>query len=170
MAATDDGGTTETAGTTDELDEVLAWNAYRAARVIGRRMSERLAPHGLNPMHFGILAFLARTPRMTTAEIARAVLVRPQSMAPLLDGLEERGLTRRTGVRARGRPNPVELTDEGRAALAAIWGPALDGNDLGDVGLSTAESRELNRLLLAIVRAEAPTDPADDPFPPDALL
>ncbi len=90
---------------------------------------------------------------MTQAHIARAVLQRPQSIAPLLDGLEERGLIRRTGDRARGRRNPVRITDDGRRALDAVWDIALSTNDLSDAGLTAQESVELNRLLLKLVRA-----------------
>ncbi len=135
------------------LDEVLTWNLVRVARFAGQRLAERLAGHGLHPVHFGVLAHLVLAPEMTQADIARAVLQRPQSIAPLLDGLEERGLIRRTGERARGRRNPVQITDEGRRALDAVWDIALSTNDLGDAGLTAQESVELNRLLLTIVRA-----------------
>ena len=139
--------------TVQELDEVLTWSVVRVARFAGQRLAERLAAHGLNPVHFGVLAYLAIAPEMTQADLARAVLVRPQSIAPLLDGLEDRGLIRRTGDRTRGRRNPVQITDRGRQALDAVWDIALSTNDLSDAGLTTQESAELNRLLLKLVRA-----------------
>lgn len=120
---------------------------------MGQRMAERLASHGLNPIHFGVLAYLAIAPDMTQADLARSVLVRPQSIAPLLDGLEERGLISRTGSRSRGRRNPVQITPDGRQALTAVWDVALSTSDLTDVGLTGTESVELNRLLLKIVHA-----------------
>jgi len=137
--------------TAEELDRVLAWSVVRVARFTGQRLAERLAAHGLNPIHFGVLAYLAIAPEMTQADLARAVLVRPQSIAPLLDGLQERGLIRRTGDRARGRRNPVQITDEGRRALDAVWDIALSTNDLSNAGLTNQESAELNRLLLKII-------------------
>ena len=86
---------------------------------------------------------------MTQAHIARAVLQRPQGIAPLLDGPEQRGLVRRTGGRARGRRNPVQITDDGRRALDAVWDFACSTDDLGDdAGLTAQESVELDRLLL----------------------
>lgn len=143
------------------LDDVLAWNLVRVARFVGNRMAVRLADHGLNPVHLGVLAFLAVAPEMTTADIARAVLVRPQSMSPVLDGLEQRGLIRRTGARGRGRRNPVQITDAGQQALGSVWELARATNDLGDAGLTTEESRQLNRLLLKVLRATS-----DTPQPP----
>jgi len=139
--------------TAAELDEVLTWSVVRVARFAGQRLAERLAPHGLNPIHFGVLAYLVIEREMTQADLARAVLLRPQSIAPLLDGLAERGLIRRTGDRTRGRRNPVQITDDGRAALETVWDVALSTNDLSDAGLTTQESAELNRLLLKVVHA-----------------
>lgn len=139
--------------TTNELDQVLTWNVVRVSRFLGQRLAGHLAEHGLSPVHFGVLGYLAIAPDMTQADLARAVLVRPQSIAPLLDGLEERGLIRRTGDRARGRRNPVQLTDEGRRSLERVWDVALSTNDLTDAGLDADESAELNRLLLKIIDA-----------------
>lgn len=100
-----------------------------------------------------VLAFLSVGPGMTTSEIARAVLVRPQSMTPLLDGLEQRGLVRRTGTRARGQRNPVEITDAGRRLLHDVRPIARATGDLHEAGLTEGESRQLNELLLKVVRA-----------------
>ncbi|SMH42768.1 transcriptional regulator, MarR family [Rathayibacter oskolensis] len=138
-------------GAASRLDGVLAWNFTRAARLIGNRLADRLDVHGMNPIQFGVLAFLARDEELTTAEIARAVLLRPQSVVPLLDQLEARGLTRRTGGRERGRRNPVQITARGRAALEDVWTIAEETNDLTDVGLTPIESEELNRLLLKVI-------------------
>ena len=143
--------------TAEELDGVLTWSVVRVARFMGQRLAERLAAHGLNPIHFGVLAYLAMAPDMTQADLARSVLIRPQSIAPLLDGLEQRGLIRRTGSRTRGRRNPVQITADGRQALTAVWEVALSTNDLTDAGLTGTESTELNRLLLKIIHATRDT-------------
>lgn len=139
--------------TGEELDGILTWSLVRVARLVGQRLSDRLAEHGLNPIQFGVLAHLAIEEEMTQADLARSVLVRPQSVAPLLDRLEERGLITRTGDRARGRRNPVRLTDHGREELEKVRSVALRANDLTDVGLTPPESAELNRLLLKVLRA-----------------
>lgn len=143
--------------TAAQLDGVLTWSMVRVARFVGQRLAERLAEHGLNPIHFGVLAYLAIAPEMTQADLARAVLVQPQSIAPLVDGLEERGLVRRTGDRARGRRNPVQITDSGLRALEEVWDIALSTNDLSDAGLTIQESAELNRLLLKIIHSTQTT-------------
>ena len=139
--------------TQDELDGILTWSVVRVARLLGQRLTDRLAERGLNPIQFGVLAHLAIDAEMTQADLARSVLVRPQSVAPLLDGLEERGLIARTGDRTRGRRNPVRLTEQGLHLLQETRGVALGANDLSDVGLDPSESDDLNRLLLTILRA-----------------
>ena len=47
----------------------------------------------------------------------------------------------------------MQITDQGRRALDAVWHIALSTNDLSDAGLTTHESAELNRLLLKIIHA-----------------
>lgn len=143
--------------TTEELDQILTWSVVRVSRFLGQRFAERLAASGLNPVHFGVLAYLAIEPEMTQADLARAVLVRPQSVASLVDGLETKGLLRRAGGRARGRRNPVQLTDDGRRALSEVWDVALATNDLTEAGLEPSEAEELNRLLLKILRSTSGT-------------
>lgn len=136
-----------------DLDQVVTWNVVRVARFLGQRLGERLAGQGLHPVHFGVLAQLDINGELSQADLARAVLLRPQSISALLDGLERRGLVARTGERVRGRRNPVTITEEGRRVLAGAWRTAGGSNDLTDAGLSPVESWELNRLLLKVAAA-----------------
>jgi len=147
--------------TQDELDGLLTWSVVRVARLLGQRLTDRLAARGLNPIQFGVLAHLAIEVEMTQADLARSVLVRPQSVAPLLDGLEERGLIARTGDRSRGRRNPVRLTEQGGRLLREVRGIAVGTNDLTDIGLEPGESAELNRLLLKVLHATQGGRPDD---------
>lgn len=135
----------------EDLDSILTWNLVRAARLAARRLDERLAEHDLNPVTFGVLAHLAITSPMTQADLARAVLIRPQSIATVLDGLEDRGLTSRADRRARGRRNPVLLTETGRTTLDKVWDTVIATNDLSDDGFGPNQAMELNRLLLQLV-------------------
>jgi DNA-binding MarR family transcriptional regulator len=139
--------------TAEELEGILTWSVVRVARFTGQRLADRLAAHRLNPIQFGVLAYLQVEGEMTQADLARAVLVRPQSVAALVEGMERRGLVRRTGERVRGRRNPIGITEAGRAALRAVRPVALASNDLSDAGLSLAESAELNRLLGKVLAA-----------------
>lgn len=63
------------------IDDVVAWTVIRAARSAGRMMTAVLRPYGLTPVEFGVLAQLAAHGSLPQAAIARAVEVRPGSMA-----------------------------------------------------------------------------------------
>lgn len=72
-------------------------------------------------MQFGVLSHLATGAEPTQAQPAREVLVRPQSISGVLDGMVARGLVARGSERAEGRRNPLALTAEGRELLAVVW-------------------------------------------------
>jgi hypothetical protein len=96
-------------------DEVLpAWTLVQAYHVVARGFTAVFAEVGLTPVQFGVLAVVADTPGPTQAELARAVMVRPQSVGEIVEVLERRGLLRREGEGGRGRRRPLVLTDAGR--------------------------------------------------------
>ncbi|WP_440696864.1 MarR family winged helix-turn-helix transcriptional regulator [Clavibacter nebraskensis] len=148
--------------TEDDLGSVVTWSAVRAARRLERILTEVLAAWNLSPVQFGVLVHLAVRPSMTQAALAREVHVRPQSMDPLLAGLEARGLVARSADRGRGRRNPVTLADAGLALLREVWGPVTATNDLSGFGVDADAGRDLNRALLRVATANhaAPADPA----------
>jgi DNA-binding MarR family transcriptional regulator len=136
-----------------DLGSVITWSAVRAARRLERRLAEVLAEHDLTPVQFGVLVHLAVRPSITQAALAREVAVRPQSMDPLLAGLEGRGLVSRSAERGRGRRNPVTLTDAGLALLRAAWGPATATNDLSGYGVDRGTGDVVADALLRIATA-----------------
>ncbi|MBF4600374.1 winged helix-turn-helix transcriptional regulator [Frigoribacterium sp. VKM Ac-1396] len=143
------------------LDSVLGWNAVKVARIIGARITAGMAEHDVSLVQFGVLSCLADGAELTSAEIARAVFVRPQTMSDVLDGMERRGLVHRVGVRARGRRNPAAITPTGQGVLDAVQAVALATNDLTSLGLDATQSAQLNALLLTVIdHADEPTHPA----------
>lgn len=62
-----------------------------------------------------VLARLEREGPATTAELARAEGMRPQSMSTAIAGLEERGLIERKPHPSDGRQVHIALTDNGAA-------------------------------------------------------
>ncbi|RFA17559.1 hypothetical protein B7R25_17510, partial [Subtercola boreus] len=72
--------------TTADIDAVIGWTVIRAARRATRLFATSLAPHGLTPVEFGVLVQLdAANEKSSPADIARAVEMRPQSVAPTID-------------------------------------------------------------------------------------
>lgn len=115
--------------TAGDVDAVVGWTVIRAARQAARLLALTLKPHELTPVEFGVLAQLAAAHgELTQAEVARAVEIRPQSVAPIIDGLSDRGLLRREGSRGRGRSGRLLLSAAGSAVLLAAFPDVLATN------------------------------------------
>lgn len=142
--------------TVEQLDGLVTWTLIRAAHHVERTLTELFAGFDLSPTQFGVLAHVATGEQLTQADLARAVLVRPQSMAEVISGLVERGLLVRTGHRGRGRRNPIALSGRGADLLARVWPAVEAANDLGSVGLTPAQTVELNARLHAVLSGGAP--------------
>ncbi len=90
----------------------------RVADRLRRRFSEALRPYGLTAGQFSVLAVLRARPGVTPAELARAVMMTPQSMGALVDQLESAGLVHERRRRGRGVPVPTEISAVGSEVLA----------------------------------------------------
>jgi len=86
------------------------------ARTLGRlvrHMRAAAAQHELSLTESAVLARLGRDGPATTAELARAEGMRPQSMSAAVATLEERGLVERKPHPSDGRQLNIALTDKG---------------------------------------------------------
>lgn len=97
----------------------VEYRLMRVADQLRRRFDAALRPHGLTARRFSVLAVLQARPGATSAELARAVLMTPQSMGALLDQLEADGHVEPRGRRGRGRAAPARLSREGGVLLAS---------------------------------------------------
>ena len=86
-----------------------------AVGLLVRRVRAAAASHELSLAESAVLSRLAKEGRATTAELARAESVRPQSMATTLAGLEERGLIERKPHPSDGRQLLIGITAAGSA-------------------------------------------------------
>jgi DNA-binding MarR family transcriptional regulator len=78
-----------------------------------RQMRAAAAQHELSLTEFAVLARLGREGPATTAELARAESMRPQSMSAAVATLEERGLVERKPHPSDGRQVNIALTERG---------------------------------------------------------
>ena len=128
-------------------ESLPVWNLVRTAHVVGLRFGELFAAMDLTPTQFGILRALALDEGLTQAELARVVLVRPQSMGVLVTGLIERGLVVRHGPGGRGKRAGLALTDAGHDALERAWPPVREFNTPAALGLTPAQAAMLEEIL-----------------------
>ncbi|MFI8002244.1 MarR family winged helix-turn-helix transcriptional regulator [Streptomyces sp. NPDC086010] len=85
-----------------------------------RRLRGSSADSLLTPSQRSVLARLQDGGPATTAALARAELVRPQSMRLTLGALESRGLVTRAPDLADGRKSVVSVTEAGSTTLAGV--------------------------------------------------
>ncbi|MDT8912426.1 MarR family transcriptional regulator [Amycolatopsis sp. PS_44_ISF1] len=136
-----------------ELNDLPTWAVVQAYHAVSRELYELFAGHGLTPVQFGVLAQLSAAPGLTQAELARRVLIRPQSMTAVITQLAERGLLERHGPGGRGRPLPVRATEAGRALLASAEADLRAASEPAALGLATYEAGMLTALLHKLVAA-----------------
>ena len=82
-------------------------------------MRAAAAQHELSLTESAVLARLGRDGPATTAELARAEGMRPQSMSTAIAALEERGLIERKPHPSDGRQMNIALTEKGAAVRSS---------------------------------------------------
>ena len=119
--------------------EAIVEELLRATVLLRRRLRAEANPTELTWSQISAMARLAHTGWMTTADLARAEAVKPQSMGATLASLEQEGLVRR-------RPDP----SDGRQVLFGL-------TELG------SETRQHNMFLKRrwLVSAMAKLNPAE---------
>lgn len=93
------------------------------AGVVGRllrRLRSSSSESLLTPTQRSVLARLEDGGPATTAALARAEFVRPQSMRLTLGALEEQGLVERAPDPDDGRKSVMSITGDGRTTLAQV--------------------------------------------------
>src|ERR1700759_3054592 len=93
--------------------EVVAPELRLAVGQLLRRLRAEANPSGLNISQAGVLARLDETGAMTTADLARAEAMKPQSMSAILASLEQEGLIQRAPHPTDGRQILFSMTPEG---------------------------------------------------------
>jgi DNA-binding MarR family transcriptional regulator len=133
-------------------DRLTGWTLVRTHHAVARRFYETLGRAGLTPTQFGVLVQVMSGPVLSQAELARRVLVTPQSIGELLTSLERLGyISRRRGP--RGKASAVQVTDAGRAALDRATPPIQAMNSPQALGLTPQEDATLNALLHKVLAA-----------------
>jgi len=90
-------------------------NLMQAVGLLVRRLRALAGPDGLSMTEWAVLGRLVRNGSATTAELARAESMRPQSMGTSVAALEELGLVERRPHPTDGRQVKIEVTEKGLA-------------------------------------------------------
>jgi DNA-binding MarR family transcriptional regulator len=103
--------------------EVVSLALLFATGQFVRRLRQESATHELSWTQLAIMARLASQGPTTIADLARAEMLRPQSMGSAVSSLEEQGMVGRQAHPTDGRQYLFDLTQAGietRAAVASI--------------------------------------------------
>lgn len=131
------------------------WELVQTSHVVARRFRELFGAHGLTPTQFGVLVCLRDGDDLTKAELARAVLVTPQSMDPLIESLLSRGLVDRDGPPGRGRAAGIRITEPGGELVDRALGDVAVFNAPDRIGVPSDEVAQLITHLRSIREALA---------------
>ncbi|GAA1928800.1 MarR family winged helix-turn-helix transcriptional regulator [Nocardioides hwasunensis] len=143
----------------------VLWPVVQVGHLARRRFDTIFAVEGLNGQQFGVLSALADGDDLSSSDLARAILVRPQSMAALIDSLVQRGLVERHGPRGRGRRAPIRLTRDGHDVLTRVRPLVASLASRDVIGLDTDETTQLRHLLAKLRSALVAQEPGTEPEP-----
>lgn len=96
------------------LDNAVA-DFVQAMGLLVRRIRAASGSHGLSWTESFVVGRLAKDGPATTADLARAERVKPQSMGTTIAALEEMGIVQRQPHPTDGRQVNIALTDKGAA-------------------------------------------------------
>jgi DNA-binding MarR family transcriptional regulator len=95
--------------------EIAVIDFTQAIGLLMRRVRAAAASHELSLTESAVMARLAKDGPATTADLARAESMKPQSMGTTIAALEERGMVERKPHPTDGRQVNIELTAKGAA-------------------------------------------------------
>jgi DNA-binding MarR family transcriptional regulator len=95
--------------------EIAVLDFIQAMGLLVRRARAAAASHELSLTESAVMGRLAKDGPATTADLARAEAMKPQSMGTTIAALEERGLVERSPHSTDGRQVNIALTAKGAA-------------------------------------------------------
>lgn len=104
----------------DDTPPSLLYAVKQVELSVRAHLDDVLRPAGLTTPQYTALTVLARRSGMSSAELARASFVTPQTMGDLVTTLERRGAVSRTPDPNGGRRKLIALTTQGRRLLAGV--------------------------------------------------
>lgn len=126
------------------------------------RFTERLAPLGLQPRHFGLLTHLAAEDGQAQQRLADTMGVHRNVMVGLVDDLEARGLVQRRRHPADRRAHAVHLTEPASILLVQAQ-RAADEHDAELLAALDETDRAQLITLLQRITAHAQLTPGVHP-------
>lgn len=125
----------------DPFDELLGYHLRRLSQIVMADLTDRMEPLALRPTEASVLFVIAATPGVTQSDIGRMLGIKRANMAPLIAGLEARGLVTRSAV--DGRSQALRLTAEGETLRARARNATRETERSSFATLTDAERQAL---------------------------
>lgn len=132
----------------------------RAAETVAVNTGRHLAGAGLTPSQFGVMEALFHLGPLNQRTIGRKILKSSGNITTVIDNLERRGLVARKRETEDRRFITVELTEEGRTLIAALFPRHATAIRTELSVLTPSEQDELGRLCrkLGLKNGSPPPD------------
>ena len=98
----------------------LGYSVRRLQVWIFQDFVRALAPFDIRPAQYSVLIVIEANPGLSQADLAQRLGIERARLVRLLDGLEQRGLTRRRASPSDRRSHALHLTREGQRDLKRI--------------------------------------------------
>ncbi|MGW6128899.1 MarR family winged helix-turn-helix transcriptional regulator [Cellulomonas sp. NPDC055163] len=130
-----------------EIAARLGQSIKRAEQALISRKSQALRPFDLTVPQYAALMVLSYSPGLSGAQLARACMVTPQTMATVLGNLKSKGLIRRDPSSVHKKVLVTELTRTGRAVLSEADAAARAVEDRLSAEFDREDQEQLRSLL-----------------------
>lgn len=135
----------------DRIRRLPSWLSGRVSETASGLVADALAAKGLRRQHFVVLSALAERGAASQAALGRRLLIDRSDMHALLSELERDGLVARVRDPNDRRRMLVDVTPAGARALKRLDGRIETAQEALLAPLSSADRRELQRLLTQLV-------------------
>jgi len=132
---------------TSFLETLVGYSARRAALVVIENFIERMAPFGLRPVEFSVLALVHRNPGITSRQLCATLDILPPNLVGMVKHSEKRGLLHKREHPSDRRAQGLYLTPAGAELLSQAEQSATQLEVDATPNLSAAERKTLLRLL-----------------------
>lgn len=123
------------------------FRVMRLHQLVSERVEMALQPEGFTAHQYTVLSLIRRFAPVSSAEIARKLRVTAQSAGESIKTLEERQLVARTPLSEDRRSHALNVTTQGRRALARADKLILEAETLFFGTLSAAERAAFDKTI-----------------------
>jgi DNA-binding MarR family transcriptional regulator len=133
-----------------DIETSVGFLLAKAHQCLFARFRDLLAPHGITPQQFALLAFLWKQDSLSQIELSEKTEIDRTTISGLVDRLEKQGMVSRQPHPRDRRACLVTLTTTGREAEAILSPLSQHLRQQINDGLAPGEYEQLCQLLIRL--------------------